>query len=121
MQMSKYLAMSETSLACSSFLLEKIAKGTAHAAVFDVRGGLISAAGILEAAPTMHETRENQAFNKKFKKAARAVGTLDKALEKLKKITPETAAAFRPKVDRVLKQVGELWPEVRDSVCRGKD
>lgn len=118
MGISKHLGMAFTSTACTSHMLSRIEKGTTKASVVDVRGGLITAAGVLANAPI--DKYKNEALKKKFEKVSRSVDTVDKALKKVKEITPEIAALYRAKLDKVHTKIADLWNDVRDSVCKGK-
>lgn len=119
MQVSKLLGMAFTSAACTSHLLHKIKEEKLQfKSSLDIRGGLISAAGILKNTPINKHT--NEALLQKFQKASRSVDAVDKALKKEKAITPEVAATYVKKIDKALEKVGDLWEDVRDQVCKGK-
>lgn len=119
MQVSRHLGMAFTSAACTNHLLHKIEKGKLQfESSLDIRGGLISAAGVLGNAPI--DKYKNEALLKKFQKVARSISAVDKALKKEKAITPEVAGVYIKKLDKVLTKVNELWTDVGNQVCKGK-
>ncbi len=117
MRVTKVLARAETALLCSRFIIEKIGKGTLTATVTEIRGGIISAGGMLAIAPFA----PGDELEERFKKVSRSINALGRDIKKMKDIGPADAAALLKKTDRALKKVDGLWDDVKNKVCKGDE